>query len=220
LVSNQAKLTLAIADKCSKVGTMVKEGLQTLDRLCDRLKTARLRAGLSQAELAKRVGVSSAAVGQWETDDTNPSNANMRTVADVLSVSVEWLASGRGEMTQGAPAKVRAPEGELVDVEKLPPNQRKAIEALLPGPKAEVWLLHTDEIAGAGYRPGDFLIVDVTTRPKAQNFVLAESFKLPVFRQYFPPYLFSVALTNPWPAIIVDNDKTTIRGIVCSRLSF
>jgi transcriptional regulator with XRE-family HTH domain len=191
-----------------------------LDRLCDRLKTARLHAGLSQAELAARIGVSSGAVGQWETGKTNPSNANMRSAADVLSVSGEWLSHGRGEMTQSAPAKIRGAEGERIEVAKLPPHQRKAIEGLLPGPKAEVWLLISDELAGAGYRPGDYLIVDTAATPKPQNFVLAESFRSPVFRMYFPPYLFSVALTNPWPPIIVDGNKTTVRGVICSRLSF
>jgi transcriptional regulator with XRE-family HTH domain len=188
--------------------------------LGSRMKTARLRAGLSQAELSARIGVSRAAVCLWETGASSPSTGHLRAAADTLSVSVEWLASGRGEMTQSARAREPGAEGERVDLDKLPPHQRKVIESGLPNRQAEVWRLTSDEIAGAGYRPGDFLIVDVTEKPNPQNFVLALSFRMPIFRQYFPPYLFSVSLTGSAPPIIVDGDKTTVRGIICSRLSF
>jgi transcriptional regulator with XRE-family HTH domain len=52
--------------------------------------------GLSQTDLAERIGVSRGAVGQWESGLSEPSNANMRRAADALAVTVDWLASGRG----------------------------------------------------------------------------------------------------------------------------
>lgn len=46
------------------------------------------------------------------------------------------------------------------------------VEAAFPNPQAEVWLLKGAELAGAGYRPDDFLIVDVTSKPQRQHFVI------------------------------------------------
>ena len=70
---------------------------------------------------------------QWRGHQ--PGNDSSCHLSEALSVSAEWLASGRGEMAQAAPAKVRASEGERVEIGSLPPNQRKAIEALLRLPQ-------------------------------------------------------------------------------------
>jgi transcriptional regulator with XRE-family HTH domain len=54
------------------------------------------REGLTKAELARLVGVSSAAVGQWEQDKadggTEPTHDNITRIADAIgiSLSVFW----------------------------------------------------------------------------------------------------------------------------------
>ena len=40
--------------------------------------------------------MSRAAVAQWETGMTEPSAANLRKVANVLGVTLEWLGQGHG----------------------------------------------------------------------------------------------------------------------------
>lgn len=75
-------------------------------RLSNRIGAARVRAGLTKSELARRVGVCLSAVVQWEhPEGTAPSARNLARVAQVTEVAFEWLATGRG------PARMRTDEG-------------------------------------------------------------------------------------------------------------
>jgi transcriptional regulator with XRE-family HTH domain len=56
-----------------------------------RLKAARERAGLTQAEVAQRLGVSKALPGHWENGVKTPSLGKIEAVAKLLNVSVSWL---------------------------------------------------------------------------------------------------------------------------------
>jgi transcriptional regulator with XRE-family HTH domain len=63
----------------------------------NRIRQARVRAGLTKAELARRVGVCLSAVVQWEhPDGTLPNVGNLARAAQVTDVAFEWLATGRG----------------------------------------------------------------------------------------------------------------------------
>jgi transcriptional regulator with XRE-family HTH domain len=75
--------------------------------LAERITEARAAAGLSQGGLAKRVGVTRGAVGQWETGTTEPNDSNLRRIAIETGSSYEWLATGRGEY--GGPAYTSGP---------------------------------------------------------------------------------------------------------------
>lgn len=66
--------------------------------LSDRIAQARQKRGISQQILADRVGVSRAAVAQWETGQTSPATERLQTLAMVLGVKFEWLALGQGVM--------------------------------------------------------------------------------------------------------------------------
>jgi transcriptional regulator with XRE-family HTH domain len=46
------------------------------------------REGLTKAELARSVGVSSAAVAQWESGDTEPTHDNVEAIAKAIGVSL------------------------------------------------------------------------------------------------------------------------------------
>lgn len=62
-----------------------------------RIRKARLQARLSQAELARRIGVNRAAVTQWEQPSgTTPSVEHLIQIALVTTLNFEWLATGRG----------------------------------------------------------------------------------------------------------------------------
>jgi len=52
---------------------------------------ARIDKGLSQKELADLMGVSAAAVSQWESGGKRPQKANLAKLAEVLGVSTEYL---------------------------------------------------------------------------------------------------------------------------------
>jgi transcriptional regulator with XRE-family HTH domain len=61
----------------------------------ERLAIARRRAGLSQSEVAERAGCTPAAISMIEHGKRNPSLDMAHRIADVLDVSLDWLAYGR-----------------------------------------------------------------------------------------------------------------------------
>jgi transcriptional regulator with XRE-family HTH domain len=71
-----------------------------------RIRATRRDRGLTQDELADRVGVSRSAVAQWETGRTGQVTGNLSRIAGVLEVNVEYLMYGDdkravGEVRQG-----------------------------------------------------------------------------------------------------------------------
>ncbi|MGH8120607.1 MAG: helix-turn-helix domain-containing protein [Gammaproteobacteria bacterium] len=61
-----------------------------------RVRQARKAAGLSQAGLAKLLGVTRSACSQWESaQGTVPRRDRLEQLANLLGVSYEWLATGR-----------------------------------------------------------------------------------------------------------------------------
>ena len=71
----------------------------------DRVAAAREYAGLTQGELAKRLGVRMATLRGWEDDRTEPRANRLSMLAGLLNVSITWLISGEGEGI-GAPGDV------------------------------------------------------------------------------------------------------------------
>ena len=62
----------------------------------DRLLELRREKGISQAKLAKELGVSFAVVCYWETDRSEPTAPNIVKIAEFFNVSVDYLL-GRTE---------------------------------------------------------------------------------------------------------------------------
>ena len=63
----------------------------------DRLTAAREAQGLSQAQLAKRLGVKLKTVQGWENDSSEPRANKLQMVAGLLNVSIRWLLTGEGD---------------------------------------------------------------------------------------------------------------------------
>jgi transcriptional regulator with XRE-family HTH domain len=71
---------------------MEKGGALMPEQLGDRIRKARQQFGLSQAALARRVGVSTQTMYQIENNiTTDPGVLKVKAVADVLGVSVDAL---------------------------------------------------------------------------------------------------------------------------------
>lgn len=65
--------------------------------LGDRLTAARETAGMSRADLARRLGVRQATLAGWEDDRAEPRANRMHMLAGMLGVSMRWLMTGEGE---------------------------------------------------------------------------------------------------------------------------
>ena len=63
----------------------------------DRVAGAREAAGLSQAELARKLGVRKDTVASWEEDRSEPRANKLTMMAGVLNVTIIWLLTGEGE---------------------------------------------------------------------------------------------------------------------------
>lgn len=61
--------------------------------LGEKIRQARKRAGLTQKELGQRLGVSQAAIGQFENNNSNPQTGTLVKISDALNISVEDLLS-------------------------------------------------------------------------------------------------------------------------------
>lgn len=66
-----------------------------------RIRTARKEKGISQAVIARRIGISVAAVSNWETGKNELSGDSLIAVAAILGVSPAWLQTGKGEQLGG-----------------------------------------------------------------------------------------------------------------------
>ncbi|MBP0483588.1 helix-turn-helix domain-containing protein [Sagittula salina] len=65
--------------------------------LGDRLAAAREAQGLSQEDLAKKLGLKPKSVQHWEEDHSEPRANRLQMLAGVLNVSMMWLITGEGE---------------------------------------------------------------------------------------------------------------------------
>jgi transcriptional regulator with XRE-family HTH domain len=63
----------------------------------DRVAAARDNAGMTQAMLAKRLGVRLATLRAWENDLSEPRANRLSMLAGLLNVSMMWLINGEGE---------------------------------------------------------------------------------------------------------------------------
>jgi transcriptional regulator with XRE-family HTH domain len=67
----------------------------------DRMTGAREASGLSQSELAKRMGVKLKTVRAWENDQSEPRANKLQMLAGMLGVSIMWLLTGQGDGLEG-----------------------------------------------------------------------------------------------------------------------
>lgn len=81
----------------------------------DRVSAAREQAGLSQAELARRLGVRQSTLRGWEDDHSEPRANRLSMLAGLLNVSMMWLINGEGEGI-GAPEDRQSMPEDINDI--------------------------------------------------------------------------------------------------------
>ena len=63
----------------------------------DRLALAREAQGLTQEQLARRLGLRTPTIENWECDRSEPRANRLQMLAGFLNVSMGWLLTGEGE---------------------------------------------------------------------------------------------------------------------------
>lgn len=124
-----------------------------LDGVGDRLREERVKAGLSQRELARRLGVSPSLISQLESGQSNPSVGTLYSLVNELDLSLDRLLRGTEYVSNGLVHPEEPGTRPLVH-----PEERKAIELdsgvrweqLTPGHEEGVdFLLAVYEVGGA-----------------------------------------------------------------------
>lgn len=94
----------------------------------ERLSAARIRAGLTQAELGGKIAMSQRGIANWEIrTNSSPNPEQLAKLAQVLAVTVEELVCGNAENIRQKPG----PHGKLLklfhEVSDLPRRQREDV---------------------------------------------------------------------------------------------
>lgn len=92
-VSGERHLTDPVRKEDSLRGTVrgtIADG-SIESRIGANMKISRLSAGLTQTELAKKIGVTHSAISYWENGVNIPNVADCIKIADVLNVSLDEL---------------------------------------------------------------------------------------------------------------------------------
>ena len=67
----------------------------------DRIAGAREASGLSQSEMARKLGVKVKTIRGWENDLTEPRANKLQMLSGLLNVSLMWLLNGEGQGVDG-----------------------------------------------------------------------------------------------------------------------
>ena len=70
-----------------------------MSTLSERIKELRKKAGLTQSELADKLGLSDKAISKWEVGETNPDITMLPNLASLFGVTIDYLLTGKVEET-------------------------------------------------------------------------------------------------------------------------
>lgn len=85
-----------------------------------KLRELRAKKGLSQAELAKRLGVTQQAVGRWERDKNLPDNDVLKKISVMFNVSIDYLLDNQTHQKDSLPALTPKDERQIArDLESM-----------------------------------------------------------------------------------------------------
>ena len=85
--------------------------------IADRIRYLRDKSGLTQTDLANKLGISRSAVNSWEMSLTSPSLANVVEMSRIFKVSLDYLVS--------------ASEKLMVDISDLSIEEKEVILKLI-----------------------------------------------------------------------------------------
>lgn len=80
----------------------MSSGDSDVSPLAERLTELREAAGLTQVQLASRLGTTQSTVGGWETG-RHPQPMSLVALADLYGVDMRWLVTGEGLRARDAP---------------------------------------------------------------------------------------------------------------------
>ena len=130
----------------------------------NKYRQLRKERNLSQANLAERLGVSQTAVSQWETDKNYPDINTIKQLADIYSVTTDYLLgvdSRRLKKDNEIVVYTRVPAGvEWANIEERAGYEELGVKMLENGKTYVGFKVSDDEMAPV-FLKDDVLIVEV-----------------------------------------------------------
>lgn len=160
-------------------------------RIGDLIKQRRIELGLSQAELARLIGVSRAAVGQWEGHVTAPTRKHMPDVSRALQLQLGALSPfltqsvevvDRSTLTRNVP--VMGWDAFVSGDSESPDLPRVSVGGDVP-PDA-IALKVCDDAMAPEIADGDLIVVSRSTSPLDNDVVIAHVDGAGILRKYVP----------------------------------
>ena len=130
----------------------------------NKYRQLRTERNLSQANLAERLGVSQTAVSQWETDKNYPDINTIKQLADIYSVTTDYLLgvdSSRLKKDNEIVVYTRVPAGvEWANIEERAGYEELGVKMLENGKTYVGFKVSDDEMAPV-FLKDDVLIIEV-----------------------------------------------------------
>lgn len=109
---------------------MATKGREYFKELGGRLAAARKRAGLTQLELAEKIGIAQQTLAHYETGHLRPQIPVLIALADLLGFSLEEMLTGR-DPSRGKRGPASKLEQQLEAIGRLPKSKQRAIGQML-----------------------------------------------------------------------------------------
>lgn len=201
----------------------------------ERIRMARKAAGLNQAALAARLGVTQPAVANWESGVHDPRRVMLAKLSDALGAPLDWLAEGarsQAERDKGAGAAyLRRPvqhtpvisfRDAVRFLEDADADPHAVAEDYIPVTTASekiFALFVSDEAMNLAFPPATLVVIDYADRRPADGaFCLAAPMGFPMLRRWReePRQLEPHALDPSHKPIDIEGDPKIIG---CARVS-
>lgn len=203
------------------------------------LLNRRKELGLTQADIAKAVGVSRVSVSLWEKGETTPKGIYIPLLAKILNCDVNWLLTG-----QGSPVPARS-ESNVEPVALKPQGAYPVISWVQAGDWSDISLTNLHEadrypcpvkcseetfilkVVGKSMNPvfneGELIFVDPEIQASNGKYVIArlEDENQATFKQIIieDGHKYLQAINPNWPTPIISiNGNCTIVGVVISSM--
>lgn len=199
----------------------------------ERIKERRKSLKMTQAQVAKGVGVSHVALSQWERDETSPSGENLYALAKVLGCSTPWILFGVEEKTNVEPSIIGGFRIPLISYVQAGMWHLEG-EGCMLGTNGDYEYIFTDlplspasfalRVKGNSMEPefkeGDRIIIDPDVCPHPGDYVVAMNENDEVtFKKYRARGIvdgeetFELVPLNPdYPTLDSKHNKITILG--------
>lgn len=96
--------------------------------LGDRIRTSRKSLRLTQKQLAAKIGIDHTTISKWESDTYEPDTKSLNMLAEIFSVSTDYLIDGHDKITSDFDPEVRS---LARDIKNLQSSDKELLKDLI-----------------------------------------------------------------------------------------